>query len=68
MVQNGGFVWGLVNFQILFWVLEIPDIFLGWTVDAGPEPMYVEKMRVLNKRYHTKILYWSKYIHFKVLV
>ena len=27
-------------------MLEIPDIFFGWTVDAGPEPTYVEKMRV----------------------
>ena len=27
-------------------VLEIPDMFLGWTVDVGPEPTYEEKMRV----------------------
>ena len=27
-------------------VLEIPDIFWGVNVDAGPEPTYVEKMRV----------------------
>ena len=26
-------------------MLEIPDI-LGWTVYAGPEPTYAEKMRV----------------------
>ena len=29
MVQNGGYFGGLVNFQILFGVLEIPDIFGG---------------------------------------
>ena len=27
-------------------MLEIPDIFLGWTVDAGSEPTYAEKIRV----------------------
>ena len=27
-------------------MLEIPDIFWGRTVDAGPEPMYIEKIRV----------------------
>ena len=27
-------------------MLDIPDIFLGWTVDAWPEPTYEEKMRV----------------------
>ena len=27
-------------------MLEIPDIFLGWLVDAGPEPIYGEKFRV----------------------
>ena len=27
-------------------MIEIPDIFGGWTVDAGPEPTYEEKMRV----------------------
>ena len=25
-VQNGGYFWGLLKFQILFGVLEIPDI------------------------------------------
>ena len=30
----------------IFWVLEIPDIFWGRTVDAGPEPTYTEKIRV----------------------
>ena len=34
------------NSNIFFWVLEIPDIFLGCTVDAGSEPTYTEKMRV----------------------
>ena len=27
-------------------VPEIPDIFLGWMVDAGSEPTYEEKIRV----------------------
>ena len=27
-------------------MLEIPDIFLGWTVDTGSEPTYAEKIRV----------------------
>ena len=33
---------GLLKFQIVFGVLEIPE----WTVDAGPEPTYGEKNRV----------------------
>ena len=33
----------VAKFQIFFWVLEIPDNFLGWTVDAGSEPRYTEK-------------------------
>ena len=37
---------GCQNFKYFFGVLEIPDIFWGWTVDAGPEPTYEEKMRV----------------------
>ena len=28
-------------------MLKIPDIFMGWTVDAGSEPTYAEKIRVL---------------------
>ena len=28
-VQNGGYFWGLVKFQIFFRVLEIPDFFCG---------------------------------------
>ena len=28
-VQNVGYFWGLVKFQIFFGVLEIPDIFGG---------------------------------------
>ena len=28
-VQNGGYFWGLLKFQIFFGVLEIPDIFGG---------------------------------------
>ena len=41
----GIFFW-LLKFQIFFGVLEITDIFLGWTVDAGSEPTYTEKIRV----------------------
>ena len=40
---------GLLKFQIFFGMLEIPDIFLGgggFTVDAGLEPTYGEKIRV----------------------
>ena len=37
----------VAKIQIFFCgVLEIPDIFGGTTVDAGPEPTYKEKMRV----------------------
>ena len=34
---------GCQNFKYFFGVLEIPDIFLGCTVDAGSEPTYTEK-------------------------
>ena len=44
--HNGAYFWGLLKSQIFFGVVEIPDIFLGWTVDAGPEPTYEEKLRV----------------------
>ena len=30
----------------IFGVLEISDIFLGWTVDAGREPTMKKKIRV----------------------
>ena len=40
-----GDIFGLLQFQIFLGMLEIID-FLGCTVDAGPEPMYEEKMRV----------------------
>ena len=46
----------LLKFQIVFEMLEILDILFGRTVDAGPEPMYEEKMRVPpppgDKPYH----------------
>ena len=38
--------WGCYNFKYFFGVLEIPDIYWGWTVDAGFEPTYAEKNRV----------------------
>ena len=41
----GVFFW-VAKISIFFGVLEIPDIFLGGTVDAGPKPTYTEKMRV----------------------
>ena len=49
-VQNGGYFWGLVKFQILFWGAWNSWYFFcgggGWTVDARPEPTYEEKVRV----------------------
>ena len=36
----------LLKFQLFLGVFEIPDIFFGRTVDAGPEPTYEVKMRV----------------------
>ena len=44
-VQNGG-IFGSLKFQISFWGVWNSWYFLGWTVDAGPEPTYAEKMRV----------------------
>ena len=41
MVGGGVFFWSL-KFRIFWGVLEIPDIILGLTVDAGPEPTYEE--------------------------
>ena len=38
-----GVFFGLLKIQIFFGVLEIPDIFLGCTIDAGSEPTYTEK-------------------------
>ena len=35
--------WGVLKFQKKIGVLEIPDSFLGRTVDAGPKPTYEEK-------------------------
>ena len=34
-LQNGGYFWGLLKFQIFF-----PDIFSELTVDAGTEPTH----------------------------
>ena len=45
-VQNGGYFWGLLKYQIFFGVLDIPDIFWGWRASAGPEPTYEEKMKL----------------------
>ena len=36
----------LGDMKYIFGVLVIPDIFLGWTVDAGPKPTYEEQIRV----------------------
>ena len=41
----GDIFWVANNFKY-FWVLEIPNIFGGQTVDAGPEPTYGENIRV----------------------
>ena len=42
-VQKGTF-FGWLKFQIFLGVLEIPDTFLWWAVDAWPEPTYEEKL------------------------
>ena len=49
--QGQGTEWGVFLgvgkiSNIFFGVLEIPNSFGGLTVDACPEPTYVEKMRV----------------------
>ena len=45
-IQNENiFAW--LKFQIFFWVLDIPDISWRQTVDAGPNPTYEVKVRVL---------------------
>ena len=41
------------KFQIYFWVLDIPDIFLRQTVDAGTNPTYEENVRVPPPHTHT---------------
>ena len=41
-VQNGGYFFGLLKFQIFSWVLEIPDSFDG-NVDAGSAPTCEKK-------------------------
>ena len=41
-----GVIFGVAKISFHFWgVLEIPHIFWGRRVDAGPPPMYGEKMR-----------------------
>ena len=42
----GIFFWVAKITNIFFGVLAIPDIFLGWMVDAGSEPTYAEKNKV----------------------
>ena len=44
--QNRDIFLGCKNFKIFLGVLQISDIFFGWTVDAGSEPTYAEKTRV----------------------
>ena len=41
-----GVFFGVASISNVFGVLEIPDIFWGRRVDAGPDPTYEEKMRV----------------------
>ena len=41
-VQNGRSFWGYSNFKYFLGVLEIPYIFWGLTVYAGPELTYKE--------------------------
>ena len=38
-----GVFFGVSEISNIFWVLEIPDIFLWWAVDAGLEPTYEKK-------------------------
>ena len=38
-----GYIFWVAKNQIFFGVLEFPDIFGGWTVDAGPKPTYAKK-------------------------
>ena len=49
-VQNRGYFFGLLKFQILLGRLKFLIFFFwgggGWTVDAGPEPTYEEKIGV----------------------
>ena len=41
-----GILFWVAKISNIFGVLEIPDIFWEWTVDAGFEPTYEEKIRV----------------------
>ena len=59
-----GIFWGLLKFQIYFGVLDIPDIFLGWTVGAGSKPTYgtSEKKKRVPLYAQTRLLqttFWS---------
>ena len=40
--SESGYFWVAKNSNI-FWVLDIPDISWGKTVDTGPKPTYEEK-------------------------
>ena len=44
MCRMGILFWVAQNYKYFFWGLaNIPDIFWGWTVDAGSKPTYEEK-------------------------
>ena len=47
-----GDIFWVAKISNIFKVLEIPDIFWGCAVDAGPEPSYEEKNKV-----HPWVLY-----------
>ena len=65
-VQNGGYFFGLLKFQIFFGGAWNSWYFFGWTVDAGPEPTYEAKMRVptLGSGWGLDFLIWAfSYFH-----
>ena len=55
---------GSLKFQIFFGVFEIPDIFGGWTVDAGPEPTYEEKNESIPPTHTHLGLYYAFSVSF----
>ena len=41
-----GDIFGVSKISNIFWGAQNSWYFFGWTVDAGPEPTYTEKIRV----------------------
>ena len=77
-VQNGGYFFGLLKFQIIVRVLEIPDIFGGEGLMLDPSLLMKKYMRVpspsgavhwilrLFDKFH-HIMYWSIYVEYMLL-